>query len=128
MDHRLAQLKKRLGKQANKGFRGYPVATFAFYGPDDQRASKLAVGIVPGEDEEVSELGRWFDDVGDVRNSVEITEEVVEFLKRHGVLSVVATDRVIGCPHEEGIDYEGEYCPECPFWINRDRWSGETIQ
>jgi hypothetical protein len=35
-------------------------------------------------------------------------------------------DRIIGCPHEEGIDYpEGEECPLCPFWKGRDRWSGE---
>jgi len=27
------------------------------------------------------------------------------------------TNGVIGCPHEEGIDYPlGEDCPFCPFW------------
>jgi hypothetical protein len=38
-----------LEKQAHRGFRGYPVATVAFYGPDDQVATKAAVGIVPAE-------------------------------------------------------------------------------
>jgi hypothetical protein len=29
---------------------------------------------------------------------------------------------MLGCPHEEGIDYpEGEACPECPYWAGRDR-------
>jgi len=28
-----------LNKKARRGFRGYPVATVAFYGPDDTRAS-----------------------------------------------------------------------------------------
>jgi hypothetical protein len=37
-------------------------------------------------------------------------------------------DRVIGCPHEEGIDYEGPTCPHCPYWAGRDRWTGEVIQ
>jgi hypothetical protein len=27
--------------------------------------------------------------------------------EQHGVRSAVMTDRIIGCPHEEGIDYEG---------------------
>jgi hypothetical protein len=34
----------------------------------------------------------------------------------------------IGCPHEEGKDYPlGENCPQCPYWANRDRWSGKLI-
>jgi hypothetical protein len=42
---------------------------------------------------------------------------------------VAAFDRIIGCPHEEGIDYpEGEICMKCPFWAHRDRWSGEIVQ
>ena len=48
------QARKRLTKKAKKGFRGFPVATVAFYGPDDRRASKLAVGIVLAENQEAS--------------------------------------------------------------------------
>jgi hypothetical protein len=34
------------------------------------------------------------------------------------------TQEIIGCPHEEGIDYpEKEDCPQCPFWKGRDRWA-----
>jgi hypothetical protein len=41
---------------------------------------------------------------------------------------VTMTDRIIGCPHEEGIDYpEGECYPLCPFWAGRDRWTGELL-
>jgi len=29
---------------------------------------------------------------------------MLEFMARHGVLSVAMTDRIIGCPHQEGID------------------------
>ena len=32
-----------------KGARGYPIATVAYYGPDNKHASKVAVGIVPSE-------------------------------------------------------------------------------
>ena len=41
--------RKRLSKRAKKGFRGWPVATVALYGPDDTTATKLTVGIVPAE-------------------------------------------------------------------------------
>jgi hypothetical protein len=42
------------------------------------------------------------------------------------VHSVAMVEAIIGCPHEEGIDYPtGESCPHCPFWKGRDRWTGE---
>src|SRR5207244_11909890 len=46
--------------QAKRGLRGYPVATAALYGPDDPRATKLTVGIVPAEDGDATHLRRWF--------------------------------------------------------------------
>src|SRR3982751_5823428 len=74
------QARKRLTKKAKKGFRGYPVATVAFYGPDDRRASKLAVGIVLAENEEAVELKRWFAEPGDVREDVRVAEEVLAYM------------------------------------------------
>jgi hypothetical protein len=120
---------KSLAKKAKRGFRGYPVATIAYYGPDDKRASKVAVGILEEEDGPVAAMGRWFSEEGDVRSDHSILQAILEFIKERGVLSVVMADRIIGCPHEEGIDYpDGEKCPQCPFWATRDRWSGEVIQ
>jgi hypothetical protein len=116
---------KRLGKKAKKGFRGYPVATIAFYGPDDKKATKIAVGIVPGESQEATELRRWFADERDIRGDPAILAEVLALLEQSGVKSVAMVDRIIGCPHEEGIDYEGPTCPMCPYWAGRDRWTGE---
>jgi hypothetical protein len=54
-------------------------------------------------------------------------EAILEFIGRFEVKTVAMTDRIIGCPHEEGIDYEGPVCPHCPFWANRNRWTGEVI-
>jgi hypothetical protein len=117
-----------LEKKARRGFRGYPVATVAFYGPDDQRASKVVVGIVPAEDREAEQLQRWFAEEGDVRQDATIGEEILAFIRDHGAKTVVTADRIIGCPHEEGTDYpEGQVCPRCPFWAHRDRWSGEVV-
>jgi hypothetical protein len=127
MDRRTAQLRKRLAKRAKKGFRGYPIGTIACYGPDDRRATKLLASIVEHDGAEPSEMRKWYAEDGDVRDTLEIMEETVGFLEHHGVRSVVIPDRIIGCPHEEGIDYEGQTCPQCPFWANRDRWTGQLI-
>jgi len=118
-----------LKKKAKHGFKGYPIATVAFYGPNDSRASKVAVSIINEEDAEPSFLERWFSEEGDVRTDPGITEQIVRFIQGHGAKSVSMTDRIIGCPHEEGTDYpDGEVCPHCPFWANRDRWTGELLQ
>jgi hypothetical protein len=123
-----SRTKNPLMKRGRKGFRGYPVATIALYGPDDQRATKVAVGIVTREGAEPDYLERWFVDSGDVRSDDEITRQIRAFLAKHEVLSVAAVDRIIGCPHEEGIDYPDEtVCPQCPFWAIRDRFTGEMI-
>jgi hypothetical protein len=117
--------KKSLGKKAKKGFRGFPVATVALYGPTDKKATKLVVGVVPREGAEPDEMRKWYS-TEDVRKDLDLYDEVLEFIKIHEVKSVAMADRIIGCPHEEGIDYpDGESCPECPFWQGRDRWSGE---
>ena len=115
-----------LERRARRGFRGYPVATVAFYGPDDRRATKVAVGIVPVEGAEADPLRRWFSENTDARSDPEIARQIGEFINTHQAESLVLVDRILGCPHEERIDYpEGTACPQCPFWANRDRWSGE---
>lgn len=105
------------------------MATIAFYGPDDKRALKVAVGIVQEENGAVTALERWFSEEEDARIEPSILHAIHKFIADQGVRSVVMTDRIIGCPHEEGVDYpDGEKCPQCPFWATRDRWSGEVIQ
>jgi hypothetical protein len=107
---------------------GFPLATIAFYGEDDKVASKVVVGILLAEKEEVAFMEKWFQKSMDVRLDPEIKAQIVDFLVEHDVHRVAMMNRIIGCPHEEGIDYpEGEKCPHCPFWADRDRWSGEII-
>ena len=83
---------------------------------------------MPTEGADVAELRRWFSDRIDIRGDATIAEEAFSFIEVAGVRSLVMTDRIIGCPHEEGIDYAGATCPLCPFWAGRDRWTGKRLQ
>lgn len=121
------EMGKWLRKKAKAGARAFPVGTVAFYGPDDRRATKLAAAVIPDEGAEPADLRRWTSEDGDLRRNGDVLEEVSAFFKAHGVRSVGIIDAIIGCPHEEGVDYpEGDTCPACRFWVGRDRWTGLT--
>ena len=117
---------KRLSKKAHRSMRGYPMGVVACYGPDDKRASKLVASVKTSQNAESAQR-KWFAETGDLRNDKAVAAEILAFFEEHGVLSVAMPNRIIGCPHEEGIDYEGEYCPQCAFWIGRDRWTGKLV-
>jgi len=105
--------------------RGWPVATIAYYGPNLTQATKVAVGIVPHETAEPLEVLDWEVETGDIRADPAAAQEILDFVERHGVLSIIMTDGIIGCPHQQGIDYEGDWCPVCEFWHGRDRFTGQ---
>ncbi len=129
MVKRIRKTASPLERKARKGFRGYPAATIAYYGPDNSRATKVAVGIIQEEGGEADILERWFTEEGDIRLDHPVHHEILSFIQKHGVRTVVMADGIMGCPHEEGIDYpEGKHCPKCPFWAGRDRFTGEMIQ
>jgi hypothetical protein len=53
----------------------------------------------------------------------------MRFILERAAKSVAMMEPIIGCPHEEGLDYpEGEPCPQCPFWAHRNRWTGEMME
>lgn len=117
---------KWLDKKRRAGARRLPVGTIAFYGPDDKRATKAVVGIVPARRAPADELRKWFADDGDVRTECTMTE-IVAFLRERDVHNVTMLDRIFGCPQEEGTDYPiGQACPACPFWAGRDRFGGDA--
>jgi hypothetical protein len=117
--------KKAITKKAKKGFRGYPEVTVALYGPTDKKATKLVVAILEQEKVDPEHIKKWFSEI-DIRHDFQAFDEAINFIKEHEAKSVAMLDRIIGCPHEEGIDYpEGQSCPECPFWHGRNRWTGE---
>jgi hypothetical protein len=120
------QPRRWLEKKAKRGIQGYPVGTVAFYGPDNQRATKVAVGVLPAPEAEPDEMRRWIVETGDVREDGMVLAEVALFLRDHKVHSVAMMKGIFGCPHEEGIDYpDGGTCPHCPYWAGRNRWTGK---
>jgi len=105
-----------MGKKGKKSGKGkLPVVTVAYYGPDDKTATKVAVGIVREWGKGPAELKRWWGQ--DVMGDRGIQQQVADFIATHRAKSVVVTEGIIGCPHEEGIDFSsGQECPYCPFW------------
>jgi len=118
------KIQNKIIKQTRKGFRGYPVGTVAYYGPDNKRASKVAVGIIKFEGAEVV-MQRYYTETTDARMEEKLTDEIMNYLRSNGVVSVAAVAKILGCPHEEEIDYpKGGTCPHCPYWADKDRWAG----
>src|SRR3989449_2632941 len=92
----IERARKRLRKRAKRGLRGYPVATVALYGPNDTRATKLTVGIVPAEDAEATDLRRWLSERADIRNDASVAEEVLAFIDAAGASLIYAGAKYIG--------------------------------
>jgi len=67
------------------------------------------------ENAEPEPMRKWVSD-HDLRTDDEVLAEALDFIRSHGVRSVVMSDRIMDCPHEEGIDY-----PECPGPPKRTR-------
>jgi hypothetical protein len=106
----------------------FPLATLAAYGPDNTVATKLVVSIIDRPEREPSASQVWTTEAVDVRQDTDIAAEVTRFLEQHRVKDSVSPDRIIGCPHQEGIDYPmGRTCPRCPFWAGIDRFTHEPL-
>ena len=92
----------------------YPIGTIAYYGPDDQTITKIVAGILLNESTNPI-LKKWYGD--GVAEDTATVGEIGKFFQENEVQNIVMTEGIIGCPHEEGVDYPaGESCPDCPFW------------
>ena len=117
---------QEIEQEAKRGFRAEPLATVALYGPD-HNGDQAHGRHLPGEDAEAPTF-----DAG--LRSTRPTPATISGGGRsagvhHRGRSQVGCQgrRMIGRPHEEGIDYEGATCPVCRFWAGRDRWTGKRL-
>jgi hypothetical protein len=125
---KIKQAASGLQKALKKGFRGFPVVTVAWYGPDNRRATKAVAGLVLAKDDPPAEMERWFlpdeDTQGDLRRDKAVEEAILAFARTHQARTVAGREGIFGCPHEEGVDYPmGARCPSCPWWADKDRFA-----
>lgn len=93
------------------------MGTVTYFGPDDKLTTKIVAAVIRSEGAEPI-LERW---VGsNVMSNPKVRRKIREFFDHHFVKAVMATDRNIGCPHEEGPDFPvGQDCPFCTFWAGK---------
>lgn len=106
-------------KKPERGTDG-PIAAIAYYGPDDQLATKAVVAIIDPQ-HTILESRDWRIKDADIRESQEISREISAFIAERSVSRVVIAEKIVGCPHVPDIDYPaGEPCPFCPFWADQE--------
>ena len=124
-------LMEGLQRRAQNGFQGYPLGIVAFYGPDDQTATKAVIGIVNAAGSTAQEVKQWHFENGDLRKDVPSIKALFRYIEAHAVVSVALTPGIYYCPHEPGVDFpEGESCSRCSFWsdVKKPNLFKTTIQ
>ena len=117
---------RELRKKAKRGKSGFPVASLAFYGPNAEFATKVAVGVILNPVEGAMHVERWYSTTVDVRKNQDVALKILTALNALKVKQIAILERISGCPHEDGEDYpRGESCPFCLYWKNRDRVTHE---
>ena len=105
----LTHLKEVL-KQKSK----FPVGIVANFGPDNQTITKIVAMIVPGYDLKPRHK-TWIKP--ETSSDSEIANQIGQFFLDFNTTDIVIAEGVIGCPHDEGVDFPvGEDCPYCPYW------------
>jgi hypothetical protein len=98
----------------------FPMAAVAYFGPDDQTATKVVAAII-NEDRSILKSEKWLIADEDIRYNEPINQEIANFIGKFDVCRAVIAEGILGCPHEPGIDYPaGEDCPYCPFWSEKE--------
>jgi hypothetical protein len=98
------------------GHEQYPIAAVAYFGPTADLATKVVVAIIDHE-RQIIHQQKWLSEGGDVRFDEAISHELAGYIAAQQVKKVVIAEKLVGCPHEAGVDYPaGERCPHCPYW------------
>lgn len=108
----LIHLRKVIEEKEN-----YPIGILAYFGPDDKKITKAVAVIVPDRTSPPS-YQSWTSP--SLETDKNVAMEIGQYFTKNAVKEVIMTDGVVGCPHNEGIDFPmGEQCPYCPFWADQ---------
>ena len=92
----------------------FPIGVLAYFGPDDIHITKV-VAVVILDKIKTPQYKSWKTE--SFETDTKVAKEIGQFFLEHKVNEVVMTEGVVGCPHDEGVDYPpGQPCPHCPFW------------
>lgn len=88
----LDKAKKRIAKQVNKGFKGYPLISISYFGNDTACASVVVVQFTAQEGDEVQE--QRFTSQADARNDETIQTALIKIIDRADAASVLQDSAV----------------------------------
>lgn len=88
----LEKAKKRIAKQVQKGFRGYPQISLAYFGATKELATEVVVSFVLEEGAEPQE--EKFSSDSDVREDETIQSVLVKIIERADAKSVIQVEGV----------------------------------
>ena len=99
-------------KVINQG--NFPLGMIVYFGPDDKTVTKiLGIVLVDAQNDPITK--QWLGE--NIAENPKTISAIGNFFQKYCVSDVVMTEGVIGCPHEEGLDYPlGGECAECTFW------------
>lgn len=83
----LEKAKKRIAKQINKGFDGYPQITLAYFGATADCATEVVVSFIAEEGAEAQEQ-RFTSSTGDVREDETIQSVLIKIIDRANARTV----------------------------------------
>ena len=108
----VAQLRKAINEKSS-----YPIGTLMYFGPDNATITKIVAVVIPAKGS--SPIAKSWSNP-QVSSDPKVAAEIGQFYLENKVADVVMTDGVVGCPHDEGIDFPvGGHCSQCKYWENQ---------
>lgn len=101
-----------------------------YYGPDDERATMLAVGTVRWRLNvgRITEKRIWTTAGEDVRTDPSVRKELRAYLASHKICEreCEGPEFIVGCPHgEDNVPHalpDPGACAKCKYWRDLKRW------
>jgi len=95
----------------------FPFGILSYFGPDNESITKIVALVIKGSD--IKPILRSWSQPG-VTSDPLVAAEIGKFFLENKTENIVMPDGVLGCPHEEGVDFPlRTVCPYCVFWSSQ---------